>query len=164
MPIRPRQPSDLDACVTILRRVYETSGYPGRWPADPAGFLSSAGLIAAWVAEQDGAVAGQVGLVQRDQPACLLEATGREASQIAEVIRLYVDPAAWGSGLGGGLLAAACEYAVASGLRPVLRVVEGSGPAIALYERTGWRLAGSATATWSTPEGDHPVILYYVSP
>ena len=116
------------------------------------------------MAEHDGAVAGQVVLVQRDQPAPLREATGRDSGQLAEVTRLFVDPKARGAGLGGGLLTAATRDAAARGLRPVLQVVDGSAPAIALYEHAGWTRVGSATAGWSTPEGVHPTVLYYVSP
>jgi ribosomal protein S18 acetylase RimI-like enzyme len=164
VPIRPRQPADLDACVAVLRRVHERSGYPARWPADPAGWLTPAGQLAAWVAEHNGAIAGQVGLSRGQRHPDLLQATGQPPGQLGEIIRLFVDPAVRGAGLGRQLLAAASAHAVASGLRPVLEVVDDAGPAIALYERSGWRQVGSGTATWANPDGRHPGLLYYVSP
>jgi len=54
MPIRARKPEDLDGCVAVLRRVYETTGYPSGWPQDPARWLTPAGQVGAWVAEDDG--------------------------------------------------------------------------------------------------------------
>jgi hypothetical protein len=38
-------------------------------------------------------------------------------------------------------------HALARGLQPVLDVVDDSRPAIMLYERSGWTLAGIQTAT-----------------
>jgi GNAT superfamily N-acetyltransferase len=164
VPVRPRRPGDLDACVAVLRRVHDRSGYPDRWPADPARWLTPEGLISAWVAEHEGAIAGQVGLARSDRHPGLLQAAGRVAGELAEIIRLFVDPAVRGTGLGRELLAVASALAVASGLRPVLEVVDDAGPAIALYERSGWQLIGTGTATWTTLDGAHPGLRYYLSP
>lgn len=164
MPIRPRQPGDLDACVAVLRRVHDRSGYPGRWPADPAHWLTPEGLIAAWVAEREGAIVGQVGLAQGDRHPGLIQAVRRPVGELVEITRLFVDPAVRGAGLGRELLAAASSHAMTSGLRPVLEVVDDAGPAIALYERSGWRLIGTDTATWTTADGVHPGLRYYLSP
>jgi GNAT superfamily N-acetyltransferase len=150
--------------VAVLRRVHDRSGYPARWPADPVGWLSPAGQIEAWVAEHDGSIAGQVGLTQGDQHPGLLQAAGQPPGQLAEITRLFVDPAAHGTGLGRELLAAASAHAVARGRRPVLEVVDDAGPAIALYERSGWRQIGASTATWTMPDGTHPGLRYYLSP
>jgi ribosomal-protein-alanine N-acetyltransferase len=46
----------------------------------------------------------------------------------------------------------------------VLDVVDDSLPAIALYERSGWKLAGTQTATWTTPAGVSPTLRCYVGP
>jgi hypothetical protein len=48
---RSRDEIDVDACVTALRAVYETSGYPSNWPADPAQWLRPPGMLQAWVAD-----------------------------------------------------------------------------------------------------------------
>ena len=50
------------------------------------------------------------------------------------------------------------------GLQPVLEVVADSHPAIALYERSGWQLAGTQPATWANPDGTTPVLRGYVRP
>ena len=94
----------------------------------------------------------------------MLQAVGRPVGELAEIIRLFVDPAVRGTGLGRELLAVASAHAVATGLRPVLEVVDDAGPAIALYERSGWQLIGTGTATWTTLDGAYPGLRYYVSP
>lgn len=148
--------------MAVLRRVHDRSGYPARWPADPVRWLSPAGQIAAWVAEHDGAIVGQIGLAEGDPD--LVRAAGQPPGELAEITRLFVDPAARSAGLGRELLVAASAGAVARGRRPVLEVVDDAGPAIALYERSGWQKIGTATAAWTTPDGTHPGLIYYLSP
>jgi hypothetical protein len=46
----------------------------------------------------------------------------------------------------------------------VLDVVAVSTAAVALYERTGWQLAGTQTATWVDPDGTAPMLRCYVGP
>ena len=140
------------------------SGYPARWPDDPAGWLCPHGLMMAWVAEQDGVVAGHVGLVRGVQADCLLKATGRAAGELAGVVRLFVDPAARRAGHARELLKTAAAHAVSSNLVAVLDVVDGARAAIALYEQSGWLLVGSESATWSVPSGVTPTLRYYVRP
>lgn len=162
--LRRTEPEDLDGCVAMLRRVHEANGYPSRWPADPGRWLTPADQIAAWVAEDDGQLAGHVALVQGVQTPCLLRATGRDSSELGGVVRLFVDPAARRQGLARALLDAAAAHARACGLVPVLDAVADSAPAIALYERSGWRLAGTQIATWVTPAGLVPMLRCYVGP
>lgn len=157
-----RQAGDLPACVAMLRRVHDMSGYPARWPDDPAGWLCPPELMTAWVAEQDGVVVGHVGLVRGAQSDCLLRATGRDADELAGVVRLFVDPAARRMGNAGELLNTAAAHAVSGNLVAVLDVVDGARAAIALYERSGWLLVGRASATWSMPSGVTPMLRYYV--
>jgi GNAT superfamily N-acetyltransferase len=162
--VRPREPDDLDGCVAVLRRVHETSGYPSGWPRDPGRWLTPAGQVAAWVAEDDGRLAGHIGLVQGVRTLCLLQATGRDPGELGGVVRLFVDPRAARKGLARALLQTAAAGAWARGLQPVLDVVAGSEPAIALYERSGWELAGTEKATWVTPAGVVPTLRCYVGP
>jgi GNAT superfamily N-acetyltransferase len=164
MLLRTRTPEDLDGCVAVLRRVHETSGYPSSWPQDPGRWLVPAGLVAAWVAEDDGRLAGHVGLIHGVRSPCLLRATGRDAGELGGIARLFVDPAARRKGLARALLDAAAGHARTRGLQPVLDVVAGSEPAIALYERSGWELAGTETATWVTPAGSSPTLRCYIGP
>jgi GNAT superfamily N-acetyltransferase len=164
MPIRPRVPEDLPHCLAVLRRVHEVSGYPAGWPRDPAGWLTPAGLEAAWVAVHDDTIVGHAALVRGVTASCLLHATGREASELGGVARLYVDPTARRTGRARELLEAAAGYAVANGLQPVLDVVDDGLAAIALYETAGWRLVGTELATWVTPAGVRPKIRWYMRP
>jgi GNAT superfamily N-acetyltransferase len=164
MPIRPRAPEDMPECVAVLRRVHEMNGYPSRWPRDPAGWLTPTGLEAAWVAVDDDSIVGQAVLVRGVNTSCLMRATGRDASELGLVARLYVDPAARRAGRARALLETATSYAVAHGLQPVLDVVDDSQAAIALYEGAGWQLAGKEMATWTTPAGIRPKVRWYVWP
>jgi len=120
--------------------------------------------MTAWVAEDDGVVVGHAGLVRGMRARCVLQATGRDASQLAGVVRLFVDPAARRAGRARELLDTAAAHAVASGLQPVLDVVDDASAAIALYERSGWRLVGRENATWAAPSGVTPKLRYYMSP
>ena len=164
VPIRTRRADDLAVCAATLRRVHDLSGYPARWPDDPAGWLCPPGLMTAWVAEQDGVVAGHVGLACGVQAGCLLRATGRDAGELAGVVRLFVDPAARRTGHARELLKTAAAHAASGNLVAVLDVVDGARAAIALYEQSGWRLVGRESATWSMPSGLTPTLRYYVRP
>lgn len=76
MAIRRLGAGDVAGCVAVLRRVYEASGYPGRWPADPAGWLGHR-LTTAWVAIRGDQVIGHVGLAAGLEARCLREAGSR---------------------------------------------------------------------------------------
>ena len=164
MPIRPRVPEDMPECASVLWRVHEMNGYPSRWPRDPAAWLTPAGLEAAWVAVDGDSIVGQAVLVRGVSTSCLLQATGRDASELGSVARLYVDPATRRAGHARALLETATSYAVALGLQPVLDVADDSQAAIALYEGAGWQLAGTETATWVTAAGVRPKVRWYVGP
>lgn len=51
--IRPRHPSDLPSCASLLSRVYKRDGYPVQGVSHAIEFLSSPSTLAAWVAEED---------------------------------------------------------------------------------------------------------------
>lgn len=164
MPIRPRVPQDMPECVALLRRVHEMNGYPSRWPRDPAGMLTPAGLEAAWVAVDGDSIVGHAALIRGVSTSCVLHSTGRDAGQLGGVTRLFVDPAARRAGHARGLLETVTSHAVAHGLQPVLDVVDHSQAAIALYEGAGWQLVGTEMATWLTPAGIRPKVRWYVGP
>ncbi|MFJ5231055.1 GNAT family N-acetyltransferase [Kitasatospora sp. NPDC088391] len=157
--LRPREPGDLPGCVAALRAVHAADGYPRNWPADPAGWLAPADQLTALVAVLDGEAVGHVALTRgtgRDVAAARwAESAGRDATEAAEVGRLFVAPAARGRGLGARLLAAAGTAAHAHGLHPVLCVQDGDRAALALYRRSGWTDTGTLRDTW--PDG--PVTL-----
>ena len=164
MLVRTRTPGDLPACVAVLRRVHEASGYPSRWPDDPGRWITPRGMATAWVAECDGSIAGHVALVRGVRLDCLLRATGCASDQLGGIARLYVDPAFRRQGLARALLEAAADNAADHGLRPVLDVMADARPAIALYEQAGWQLAGTQPATWTDPDGTTPTLSCYVRP
>ena len=46
----------------------------------------------------------------------------------------------------------------------MLDVVDDEGPAVALYERLGWRMVDRRIADWTTPEGRRLPVLVYLAP
>ena len=92
--------------------------------------LGVAHLPAAIIAELDGAIAGFATVLPRDDGA-------------AELEDLFVDPAAWGLGIGRRLVAEAERRAAALGAR-ALHVVAGDR-ARPFYERCGFRVTGPMT-------------------
>ena len=157
--IRPRLESDLPACVTALAGVHETDRYPARWPADPQGWLTPDEMLGAWIVADGPVVLGHVALTRPDS--VLADAVGLPEAEAAAVARLFVAVEARRSGLAAELLAHAAKAAIGEGLRPVLEVESGAAAAIALYERAGWRFAGSATADWIAPDGRPAVMRFY---
>jgi GNAT superfamily N-acetyltransferase len=121
------------------------------WPADPVGWLTPAGLVQAWVAEVDGRVVAHVALVAPSP-----------IGEPLEISRLFVASSARGHGVASALLAEANERAARR--RLVLDVVDAAGPAIALYERLGWRLIDRSPAEWTTRDGQHPIVRRYAAP
>ncbi len=123
--------------------VHRTDGYPINWPADPAAWLTPAGMLQGWVA-----VTGQAMVVGH----VLLHAP--RAVHVASVSRLFVSPNARRRGLGGRLLEHAKEWASTRRLNLILEVADGErSPAIALYERSGWQRIDTVQADWRAPDG-----------
>ncbi|RKE23108.1 GNAT family N-acetyltransferase [Streptomyces sp. TLI_171] len=149
---RRRTPADLDACVRALGAVHRQDGYPMNWPADPAGWLTPETLLAAWVAELDGRVAGHVALCGSTSadlaPGEWSRRTGRPAAATAVVGRLFVAPTARGHRLGAALLALAERDARGRGLHPVLDVLATDAAATALYRRAGWTELTAVDQDW----------------
>lgn len=167
MTLRPRQPDDIDACVALLAGVHAASGYPMYWPVDPAKWLTSDNLLAAWVAEDERTVIGHVALRgaedQTSAPAWAA-ATGLPPHQLGDVAKLFVAPSARGRGIGATLLSEACAEAHRRGLSPVLEVLDHDRAAIALYERAGWRRVASESIPWARAEGAPMLLHAYIAP
>ena len=150
--IRARGAADLEACGRALAIVHEVSGYPSNWPAEPVRWLSPTGLLQAWVAvTNETTVAGHVAVRQPSD--ALPEEDG------AEVARLFVVPPARRQGIAQALLRQAMDWAVVNDCGLTLEVAGHLQAARALYETTGFRLAGTRLPEWTTPEGQ-PVTLY----
>lgn len=144
LTIRARRPEDVGPCVEMLRAVRLANGYPMKWPSDPRAWLDHPRLDQAWVAESSpGVLVGHVALQN-----------GRE------VTRLFVAPAARRQRVASSLLDHVC---VSAGGRVILEVVDKPGsPAVAFYERTGWRYTHTTTADWAGPRGEAVRLRHYV--
>ena len=155
--LRDRNHSDLPGCVDLLAVVHGTDGYPLNWPADPYRWLSPPELRHAWVAEADGA--GLVGhlAVHRTPP------TAGGGPERAEVARLFVAPVFRRRRVGTALLGQARRWAVDCHVDLTLEVVDQRrSPAVALYERDGWRHTATVAAGWAAPDGRPVALRRYV--
>ncbi|MGK5671659.1 GNAT family N-acetyltransferase [Micromonospora sp. URMC 106] len=161
--VRQRTDRDLSDCVRVLAEVHERDGYPVNWPDFPDTWLTPPSLIASWVAELDGRVAGHIGLSRSNAGDAAPELWGARAGvsidATAVVNRLFVAPSARGHGIGALLMAQAVREAQDRGLHPVLDVVASDTAAAALYERLGWQLLATVEQQWS-PEQKVAVRCY----
>lgn len=160
--IRRRRDDDLKACVEALATVHDADRYPAEWPADPGGWLTPDGMLGAWVAVDGPDVLGHVALTRTDD--VLAADVGLPPEELASVARLFATTAARRRGVASALLVAVTTSAASQGLRPVLEVEDGGGAAIALYERAGWRHAGSRPGDWTTADGRTALLHTYVAP
>ena len=150
--MRDREAADIGLCVRALAVVYESSGYPSIWPADPARWLTPSRAQRAWVAATgEIPVAGHV-LVRQPPP-------GSASQHAAEVSRLFVVPAGRRQGIAQALLRQAMRWATANDLDLILDVTDHLLAARALYEQIGFRPIATARADWTTPDGQ-PVTLH----
>ncbi|WP_436995729.1 GNAT family N-acetyltransferase [Streptomyces sp. enrichment culture] len=161
--VRQRTDPDLRACVRVLAEVHEHDGYPVNWPDAPGTWLTPPSLVAAWVAELDGRVAGHIGLSHSDAgdaaPRLWSARAGVSTDATLVVNRLFVAPSARGHGIGALLMAQAVTEAQDRGAQPVLDVVASDTAAAALYERLGWQLLATVEQQWS-PEQKVAVRCY----
>ncbi len=128
--------------------VHRADGYPLHWPTDPHGWLWPPEQQHAWVAEDDEAgLVGHLAVHSSD------DETGHEVS------RLFVAPTFRRRHVGTALLRQARRWAVDHRVGLTLEVVDRQrSPAVALYERDGWRHTATVTADWTAPDGG-PVTL-----
>ena len=169
---RPRLPSDLPSCASLLARVYEKDRYPVQGVSNAIEFLSSPSTLASWVT----VVAGE------DTPASPPNANAEDRAEkkdenkdetleilahislslppptsadpavvlwrsqnsepVAVLERLFVDPTARGQGLAEKLMRTVTEKAEKRGLRCVLFALVKDVGAMRLYERVGWKEFG----------------------
>lgn len=150
--VRRRAGHDLGDCVRVLAEVHARDGYPLNWPGQPAAWLTPASLLAAWVAERDGRVAGHVCLSRSgpdDAAAGLWRARSGLGDDAPTVLnRFFVAPSARGLGIGALLLSAAVSAARALNRHPVLDVAASDTAATALYDRLGWQRLGTVEQRW----------------
>ncbi len=149
MHIRPREEHDFGSLETIARAVHKSDGYPLYMPDDDfRGLLDSADAIAAWVAVANGDLIGQVSLhscSSLEINAFIVDQLGLTEDRLGVVARLIVDPTRRRTGVARALLDTAEQAAIGRGLTPILDVVDQFAPAIALYERQGWKRMGTVS-------------------
>jgi GNAT superfamily N-acetyltransferase len=165
MVIRPRLDADIDECVRIAAVVQEHDGYPGRRPRDLRAFLVSSDALSAWVADDDGRIAGHVAVHGASLPIVMATAAAAlslDPSELAVVARLIVDPAMRRFGVGRALLEAGAAAARQHGRHPILDVATHYDAAIALYDSCGWRNAGEVTMVFG--DGTELPSYVYVAP
>jgi GNAT superfamily N-acetyltransferase len=154
----------MDACIAVLSQVHAQDGYPLRWPADPAGWLSSSRQVAAWVADDAGSISGHVALArpQAGQPATAwADALRTRVEDLLCVSSLFVAPQERGRRAGSRLLNTALRAAQARGASAALEVVSLNQHAVALYRAQGWREIGSVSYDWLP---DNAQALLFVQP
>ena len=165
--IAPRHSAHLDRVVEALRLVHQSDRYPMAWPADPTARLTPDDALAAWIALSDGEVVGHVMLVEGgkvEYAAELAEAAGASVTGLAGVSRLFVAPAARGTGIASALVERVEDAPERRGRRLVLDVVDDGGPAVRLYERLGWARVATGPASWTGPDGVRPQTAAYLCP
>lgn len=150
--VRYRTDRDLADCVRVLAEVHERDGYPVNWPDRPGPWLTPPSLVAAWVVDLDGRIAGHAGLSRSGAgdaaPGLWSDRTGVGVDGTAVLSRLFVAPSARGRGLGASLVSEAVVEARRRGLHPVLDVVASDTAAAALYERLGWQFLATVEQRW----------------
>ena len=151
--IRPETPDDAEAIARVHVRAWQ-GGYAGLIPAEVLSRLNPA----AWaqrrrdmgtadpeqpfttlVATDDAGIAGFVtfGPYRVDQNRDDLD------ERYGEIVSMYVDPGAWGRGLGTALMGAACTALTARGWNQLrLWVLAGNVRARRFYERAGLAVDG----------------------
>lgn len=165
MRLRARVDEDLDSCEHLARVVHELDGYPPRLADDLRLFVEAPGAVGSWVAESGGGIVGHVVLQPTSSDpvmALASQVTGRAPAELGVIARLLVSPAERRKGLGTSLLAIAADAALARGLWPILDVAASFGPAIRLYQRTGWVCAGQVTVR--LPESEPLDEFVYIGP
>lgn len=149
--VRDRRADDLPALLRLLQRTHEQDGYPVRQSVVHAGWLAAPDELLGAVALADDRVVGHVALHPADAPdqaAALRQwqrATGRDATGLAIVTRLFTDRSV--AGAGTALLAHAVQEAARLGRTPVL-LVDPDSPARGFYGRRGWCKVGTAVQQW----------------
>ncbi len=138
--LRIARPQDLDAILRIERLVFSD-------PWSPESFAPEFDDPYTWfrVIEMDGRIAGYV--------------TARIVARQGEIANIAVDPAHQGTGLGGRLLDAAIDAALAEGCEAVwLEVRVSNAPARGLYASRGFEPIGRRRAYYRAPVEDALVL------
>lgn len=147
--IRPRHSEDLPRLAHVLVRVHAHDGYPVEGVDHPEAWLIPPRQIAAWTALYEGQPVGQVSLTraaESDDAAIIWHrSTGRPISELALLVRLFIDPEHRRHGAGQQLAVTAYSFARERDLAIAFDVMLKDHAAIRLYERLGCRRIGVIT-------------------
>ncbi|MFJ8335230.1 GNAT family N-acetyltransferase [Streptomyces sp. NPDC094437] len=146
--VRPFQNADLPGAEAALIEVHGTDGYPVEGVDQPASWLRSPDVLAAWVAEVGSKIVGYVAVMRPHGEGAVslwVQHARSDEEHVAVLARLFVIKEARRRALGEKLMEAATDYAQSRGLRLVLDVMTKDTAAIHLYERLGWIRFGEAS-------------------
>ncbi len=124
--------------------------------AEPGGTAQVVGRL------QQGAILGHGAVTRGVNSRLVQQATGREGTRVSVVTRLFVRPGRAGPRRGATATRRRGGVRGQARLAAGARRLDGTQDAIAVYERAGWRLAGTGDAPWSTPDGATSTVRYYV--
>jgi GNAT superfamily N-acetyltransferase len=167
LTIRTRSNVDLDACVSVLEKVYDKDKYPVQGVSQAKQFLSGDSIQQAWVCEKDGHIVGHVAAsrkMSKDDVSMALwtQQHPDDPNSTAVLERLFVDPDSRGLGVAGQLIEAAVAWSHEKHMRLVLFALEKDKVAARLYERLGWSHFG--TTAYHYDDGKTMDALCFVSP
>ena len=140
LSIRRAHPGDLGTLVEFRLNMFRDMGWTDEARLDVLAPLYAAyvtehqasGDFVAWIAEQDGAVVGAVGLLWERVPPTVRNLSGRQAY----IMSMYVVPEVRRQGTAGRLIEVAVDYARESGADVVSLHYSPAGQE--LYERLGF--------------------------
>ena len=147
--VRLATPSDAEA-IGVVHVDSWRAAYRGIVPDQILAGLSVERRAASWRETIEWARDERVWVIERDDHVYGFAATGpaRDDDAVAgsgEVMAIYLDPAAWSTGLGRRLFAAAVEDLGQRGFGPlVLWVLTGNARGRHFYEAAGWRPDGTS--------------------
>ena len=164
--IRPRTPEDLNACIQLLHRVYAVDKYPVHGVSNARAFLTFSHLELAFVAESQGEIIGHVAIGKASDAdiAAKLWRTQHPETEVAVLMRLFVDPEHRGSGISGKLIETAVKWNGERGRRLILFVLEKDPGAERLYRRLGWENFGTGMHWYGEGKGESMEAKCFVSP
>lgn len=162
--LRPATPSDADALAAFGARSFTDTYRDVDRPDDIAAYVAEAfqpARVAGWIAdplghvllsEVSGQLAGYAVLKRGPAPGCVA------GPAPIELVRLYLDQAHIGQGLGAALMHAALAEARRQQARTMwLGVYERNQRAIAFYERFGFRRVGTKAFVFGGEVHQDPV-------
>jgi len=139
--IRIRTDDDLGACVEVLQRVYDATGYPVQGTDNASDFLSKGFIQEAWVAVNEDRIVGHISISTPDDSdvsVALWRVTYPDQPGIAVLGRLFVDPRHTRGGAAIQLLHTVEAWSKQTNVRLVLFALDKDQGAMRLYKRQHW--------------------------